>query len=306
MKLLLVLGLVPLYSALPFLSQDLGTETRTLTDALSNSLIALSSEPRAFKAIDRIFHQNNTCLRNIGEVIEAIQETTKLVESASGDVDSLSQKVNRLSELSGEAEVVGAVADILRSLEPVLEKLSPVIPISRSCATSTDNTMAYLRSLAVIMHELSYDPEVSQSQGTRNMFHKSGNILSGVSAFIENLKTQSEELQNFCFPSKDSTTKGIKALGEIMGSLADMFSSLGDYKAGEQIRQGKFMAQKIVDQVPRMNDLDIGFADCSNNDLESAASTLEDLAKIIEEIGMEKLLNDLGLDVSFLDYLKGQ
>lgn len=306
MKLLIVLGLVPLFSALPFLNQDLGTETRTLTDALSNSLIALSSEPNAFKAIDRIFHQNNTCLRNIGEVIEAIQETTKLVESASGDVESLSQKVNRLSEVSGEAEIVSQVADILRSLEPVLEKLSPVIPISRGCATSTENTMTYIRSLAVIMHELSYDPEISQSQGTRNMFHKSGNILSGVAAFLDNLKTQSEELQNFCFPSKDSTTKGIKALGEIMGSMADMFSSLGDYKTGEQIRQGKFMAQKIVNQIPRMEDLNIGFADCSNNDIETAASTLDDLAKIIEEIGMEKLLNDLGLDVSFLDDLKGE
>ena len=55
-----------------------------------------------------------------------------------------------------------------------------------------------------------------------------------------------------------------------------------------------------------MEDLNIGFADCSNNDIETAASTLDDLAKIIEEIGMEKLLNDLGLDVSFLDDLKGE
>ena len=55
-----------------------------------------------------------------------------------------------------------------------------------------------------------------------------------------------------------------------------------------------------------MNDLNIGFVDCTNNDLESTASTMEDLAKLIQEIGIENLMADLGLDISFLDYIKGQ
>ena len=55
-----------------------------------------------------------------------------------------------------------------------------------------------------------------------------------------------------------------------------------------------------------MNDLNIGFVDCTNNDLESTATTMEDLAKIIQEIGIEKLMADLGLESSFLDYIKGQ
>jgi len=53
-----------------------------------------------------------------------------------------------------------------------------------------------------------------------------------------------------------------------------------------------------------MNDLNIGFVDCTNNDLESTASTMEDLAKLIQEIGIEKLMADLGLDISFLEYIR--
>ena len=55
-----------------------------------------------------------------------------------------------------------------------------------------------------------------------------------------------------------------------------------------------------------MNDLNIGFTDCTNADLDSTASTMEDLARIIQEIGLEKLMADLGLDISFLDYIKEQ
>jgi len=299
MKLLIVLGLIPLFSALPF-SDDIGIQVRVMTDALSNTLIALSSEPSAFKTLDRIFNQNNTCLRDIGEALEAIQLTTRLVEDASSDFESLNNEVNRLSELSGEAEVVNQVAAILRSLEPLLEKLSPVIPAGQVCSTSTDNTLAFLRSLAVTMHELSYDRDVSPNQDRRNVFHKSGDILFALSGFLESLKIQTAEFQNFCYPTKDSTTKGIRALGKIMNSMADLFSVLGNIRTGEQIREGSLVTDRILSQIPRLEDLNIGFADCTNNDIESAASTLEDLAKIIEEIGLEKLLNDLGLDASFL------
>ena len=40
--------------------------------------------------------------------------------------------------------------------------------------------------------------------------------------------------------------EGIRALGGILGSLADMFSVLGNYRVGEKIRKGKVMADKIA------------------------------------------------------------
>ena len=39
--------------------------------------------------------------------------------------------------------------------------------------------------------------------------------------------------------------------------------------------------------------------ECSVTDLNSAADTMEDLADIIEEVGINRLKNQLGIDLSF-------
>ena len=50
--------------------------------------------------------------------------------------------------------------------------------------------------------------------------------------------------------------------------------------------------------IPVMKDLDIGFVDCTVQDFDSAAKTLDDLAVLVDEIGIERLENDLGIDIS--------
>lgn len=308
MKLLIVLGLLPLFSALPLISKDLGLETKTMADNLAANLLSLSEDPKAFKAINKIFNENNTCLRNTEEVAEAIQEIGNFVEAIAGDLQSLNNKVESLTTLTEETkaeEVVSTVATILRALDAILDN-EPSIAASKGCSRGPKSSEDYLRSLAVTMHQLSFDPEIAPSREIRNMFHRSGNILSALAAFLGQLRTQSEEFQNFCFPNKESTERGIRALGNIIGSVGDMFSILGDYKTGENIRKGKVLAERIANQIPRIEDLNVGVHDCSETDLDSAASTMEDLAKIIEEIGIEKLLADLGLEMSFLNSIKGE
>ena len=47
-----------------------------------------------------------------------------------------------------------------------------------------------------------------------------------------------------------------------------------------------------------MTDLNVDL-DCSNTDLKSAAATMEDLANIIEDVGVENLKRQLGINMSF-------
>ena len=51
-------------------------------------------------------------------------------------------------------------------------------------------------------------------------------------------------------------------------------------------------------QMQNMKDLNIGL-DCSVKDFESAAATMDDLADIIQEVGIDNLKNQLGLDLDF-------
>ena len=51
-------------------------------------------------------------------------------------------------------------------------------------------------------------------------------------------------------------------------------------------------------QIQNTKDLNMGF-DCSAGDFKSAAATMDDLANIIQDVGIDNLKNQLGIDLDF-------
>ena len=49
-------------------------------------------------------------------------------------------------------------------------------------------------------------------------------------------------------------------------------------------------------QLEQMKDIDVGELDCSAKDLNGVAAAMEDLANIIQEVGIETLRAQLGVD----------
>lgn len=60
----------------------------------------------------------------------------------------------------------------------------------------------------------------------------------------------------------------------------------------------RFLILLLQAQIENMRDLNVDL-DCSNTDLKSAAATMEDLANIIEDVGVENLKRQLGINMSF-------
>ena len=271
---LIVLGLFPLISAVPLTEQLLKLfnpftatkkpalhpvrararpsppqpslfikQLRTQSDNLIDILTDLNNNPRASRTIDRVFDAKSNCLSNMEEAIQAIKEGTRLVEAADGDLQRLNSRVETLLDLTDEAEVVREVASILRVLQPLLTKISPANPSSKICSASPDRTEAYLNSLGLIMKEFSEDFQIGD--GDRETFVEAASILHATNSFLRQLKTQTREFQNFCFPDKESSARGIRAMGEIITSLADLSASVGHVKAAEEIRRGN----KIIDHI---------------------------------------------------------
>jgi len=309
MKFLIVLGLFPLFSASPFWgnffsgfrnypnlysSQDLALQARSQTDSLISTLRELAQDPKASQAIDRVFNKNAVCLNNMEEAIEAIQEGSRLVEAAEGDLRTLNSRVESLMRLTDEVEVVRELASIFRALDTLLTKLAPANPTI--CSASSDSTAAYINSLAVMMNEFSVD-FLLDSQ-SRMMFKESARVLAATNSFLRNLRSQTKEFQNFCFSDKESTTRGIRAMGNIITSLADLSATLGNLQTAEEIRKGNRITERIAAQMQNIKDLNLGL-DCSVKDFESAAATMEDLANLIQEVGIDSLTNQLGLDLDF-------
>merc|ERR1719464_1178851 len=121
MKLLILLGILPLFSASPLMQFG----TRQMMGNLISSLRYVAQNPSSAVTIDKIFNDDNFCLKTMDEAIDALEDSAEVLASAEGDVHSLIIHVENLNNMRGETEVVRGVATIMRDLQPLVEKLSP-------------------------------------------------------------------------------------------------------------------------------------------------------------------------------------
>jgi len=279
---------------------DIIADTRALSNQVQTTLRQLASDPASAAIINRIINdKDNICLRSLDEGIAGIETATQLVERAGGGIKTLIAKVNSFGSLTAPATVVRAVADILRIVEPVVNKISPENP--SICPASPDQAFGSLRSLAAFVDELSYNNQLSLSAEGRRQLKDSASTISAVTTFLTQLRSTFSKFQQICTPDRQYNIQAISAVGDLMVSLADMFGTLGGVQQGEQIRNGKEYVNKVVAQLNKIDNLGLGGLDCTRpGDFSVAASTMEDLATIIDEVGIEQLQNQLGVDLSFV------
>merc|ERR1712241_113253 len=102
-----------------------------------------------------------------------------------------------------------------------------------------------------------------------------------------------KDFQNVCSTDEESSNRGIRAMGEILGSLADMAARLGNTRVAEEISKRKGIPDQIFTQLTE-KDLDLGL-DCSATDLSGTATTLDDIANVIRDVGFDTLKSQLGI-----------
>merc|ERR1712018_284130 len=279
---------------------DIIADTRSLSNHVQAPLRNLAADPASAEIVNRIINdKDNICLGNLEDGIAGIESATKLLERAGGDIKTLIAKVKSVGALTDPATVVRAVADILRIVEPVVNKIAPENP--SICAASPDQAFGSLRSLAALVDELSYTNSLSLTLEGRRQLKDSASTISAVTTFLTQLRSTFSRFEQICTPDRQYNIMAISAVGDLMVNLADMFGTLGGVKKGEQIRNGKEYVNKIVAQLNKIDNLGLGETDCSRpGDFSVAASTMEDLATIIDEVGIEQLENQLGVDLSFV------
>merc|ERR1711872_492378 len=279
---------------------DIIKDTRVLSNKVQLILRDLASNTTSAGIVNRIINdKDNICLKNFDEGIAGIETATKLLEAAGTDVKALIKKVKSIGALSDPATVVRAVADILRLLEPVVNKIAPESPVI--CEASPDEAFGSLRSLAALVDELAYTDKLALSSEGRRQLKDSGRTISAVTTFLTQLRSTFSTFEEICTPDSEYNIKAISAVGDLIVNLADLFGTLGGVQQGEQVRKGKDFVDKVVAQLNKIDDLGFGTTDCDRpGDFSIAASTMEDLSTIIDEVGIEKLQKELGINLSFV------
>ena len=95
----------------------------------------------------------------------------------------------------------------------------------------------------MLLHQLS---EEAQPQEGRAKLAGSASIVSAVVAFLGQLRLQAREFQSLCQPDRESVQASLRALANIITSLADMTAVVGNHRAAEDIRKGHLVTEKIV------------------------------------------------------------
>ena len=224
---------------------DIIAQTRTLADSVKNTLRGLAADPNSAVIVNKIINdKDNICINSLEEGIASIEAATALVERAGGDIKTLIAKVKTFVTLSEPSAVVRESAEILRILGPLVKNISPDSPVI--CQASPDQAFGSLRSLAVLVDELSSSNQLILSPTGRAQLKESANTISAVTTFIEQLGSTFSRFENTCTADKKYNLDSLNAIGDLMVNLADLFSSLGSVQTGEKIRRGKAFVGKLT------------------------------------------------------------
>merc|ERR1739838_274293 len=203
---------------------DIIKETRTQAESLKTTLKYLASTTGPAEILNRIINdKNNVCLDSVEEAIEAVEAGTKLMENAAPEIKQLIESIKIFEKLTDTTTVVRESADILRLLEVLLPKLAPVSPSPSVCEASNAQAFGSLRSLAVLVDELSSTTDFYMTSQTRQELKRSAKIISGVTTFITQLNQSFSKFEQFCTSDKEYNIEAITAIGEMMTGLVDLF-----------------------------------------------------------------------------------
>ena len=225
-------------------SGDIIKQTRTQMDSLKNTLIFLARKPEAAPILEKVFagRNNNTCITNMEEAIEALETTATVVDNAGSELKLLVEYVQEFPKIQNTSDVVRQSAKIIGLLDVLIPKLSP--PSSACTPSSTDDLLS-MRNLGSLLIDLSAKDDLYYTPQVRQILNNSAETLSKATTFLE--KESHFTFDHFCTnnigPGKDFIT----AVSNLMGDLADLYTELeGDYVAVEIRKQENFTRKLLV------------------------------------------------------------
>jgi len=103
-------------------SGDIIEETRTQADTLKTTLRTLTKMSDAAPILEKLFagRNNETCINNMEEAIEAIETSTKLFENAGTEIKLLVKTVEEFQKIKDVSKAVKQAAKIIRLTDDLL------------------------------------------------------------------------------------------------------------------------------------------------------------------------------------------
>jgi len=272
---------------------DIIEQTRTQMDSLKNTIIFLTRKPDAAPILEKVFagRNDNTCITNIKEAIEAIETTTEMVENAGAEIKLIVEYVQEFPKIQNMSEIVRQSAKIIGVLDVLLPKLSPS---SSSCEPSSADDLLSMRNLESLLIDLSAKDDLYYTPQVRQTLNNSAEILSKATTFLE--KESHFKFDHFCTEDIDHNKDFITAVSNMMGDLVDLYTELGGDIAAKDIKKQQDFTRKLLTKIDKLGAVEpVGLYCDTPLAFKTVAKDMEDLAGLMDDIGLENLCRQLDL-----------
>merc|ERR1712106_257743 len=272
-------------------------ETRIQANSLKATLRKLANNPKSSRYMKRVIITGD-CVQTVEEAFDAIEHGANIIEGAKYELTELLTTVNRINDNSEILQVTETSAEILRQIESLIPKLAP--SNENFCGSTFEVAYETLKTVGDVLYEVSEDKSLGLAKVTKLELRISKEIVDSVANFLGELKDTFADLRNHCTSHKGYNVRSMQAIGSLLHSLADPFKNLGDSEGEREIREKTSLTLKIAGAIRNFPKSDVGNLNCNSlGDFEATARMLEDLSELIEEVGIENLKSQLGVNGLF-------
>jgi len=270
-----------------------------VTKAQAKEALALlkswEGNPTATQYIDPIFETSN-CLNNIGDAVRLIEQGRDIVIANGPEIIYLEALVEGLNNEKDIKKLLKGSSKMLKTLDGLTENLAS--QSLDTCLTSPESSVEALEDLARALTDISNNRNLNVPFSSKRYLEFSSNVMEETAKFIRSLNSAIKAFESDCQNDNRNHVAVYESIEDIMVSLGKLFTSLGfDEKATAVNEQAKFL-----NKLAGLFDNDTGdfnlilectFAPRSYNGL---ANLLDDVAELIDSVGIESLSEDLGIN----------
>jgi len=263
-------------------------ETRQAADNAKQILEALKddsiSSPYTYEIL-----ASSDCMENINDALYAVEASAQLVESVEPELLYLAGKFKQLENEADVLKQTKASAKILLVLGDLVPALTSS-RISTKCDGSPETRIAALTDLANVLDLIANDTNVNIPREAIQFSAKQTSQLATFLTKLVNIDTPEDLCQR-----EDYQTVIYDTIENIMTELAEYMAEYSEERAADITAK----AAQFRELAASFEQLGLEQPCGSFDSYASLASALDDLAIIMEEVGLDTLAEELDLSLDF-------
>jgi len=248
----------------------------------------------AVQYIEPIF-ATNECLNNLEDVIGLIEEGTNLIVANKPEIIYLEALVDNIQDEKEITKIIKASSKMLRILDSLIPNLSA--QTANLCLSTPKATVKSFKDIAEAFKSISDNKNFNVPSKSKQILALSARVMIQTAEFLESLNESLESFENFCKDDNENDFLVYTSIIDIMESLAGLFEAMGFEEKSSDILQQTVFIKKIVGAFDNLEEFDTSIECSLDGSYNGLALVLDDLNEIVENVGIEKLSKELGIEI---------